>query len=115
MNPAQFLLLGAKNSVTAFNRTTGQIVWTTQLKGSGLGQAFVTIHVDGLQVFAHASGELFCLELTTGRLLWSNPLKGLGYGIASLATTGSNPNLTAAQAQLIAAQQAAAHASHGAG
>ena len=115
MNPAQFLLLGAKNSVTAFHRTTGEIAWTTQLKGSGFGQEFVTLHVDGLQVFAHARGQLHCLELTTGRLLWSNPLKGLGYGIATLATPGSNPNLTAAQAQLIAAQQAAAHASHSGG
>lgn len=114
MNPAHLLLLGAKNSVCAFNRNNGDLVWRTQLSGSGFGGEFVTIHVDGLQVFAHGRGELHCLELTTGRVLWSNPLKGLGYGIATLATPGANPNLTAAQAQLIA-QQAAAHASHSGG
>ncbi len=113
MNPANLLIVGAKNSVSAFNRANGQLVWTTRLQSSGLSQAFVNIHLDGLQVFAHASGELFCLELTTGRILWTNPLKGFGYGIATLATPGSTPNLTAAQAQVIAAQQAAAASSGG--
>ncbi len=111
MNPAHLLLLGAKNSVSAIHRQNGSIVWTTQLKGSGLGVSFVTLHVDGLQVFAHAGGELYCLELSTGRLLWHNPLKGLGYGIASLTTPGAPANLTAAQAQIIAAQQASASGS----
>jgi outer membrane protein assembly factor BamB len=113
MLSSQLLIVGAKNSVSAFNRSTGQLVWTTQLQSSGLGQAFVNIHIDGLQVFAHAGGELFCLELSTGRILWTNPLKGLGYGIATLATPGSTPNPSAAQAQAIAAQQAAAASSGG--
>ncbi len=117
MNPANLLLLGVKYSVSAVSRIDGSIIWTTQLKKSGLGAGdFVTLHVDGLQVFAHASGELYCLELSTGRILWNNPLKGLGYGIATLATQDVKANLTAAQAQLIAAQQAAAtsaaHPSH---
>jgi outer membrane protein assembly factor BamB len=116
MNPANLLFLGVKNSVTALSRIDGTIVWTTQLKKTGLGGDFVTLHIDGLQVFAHASGELYCLELSTGRILWNNPLKGLGYGIATLATQDVKANLTAAQAQLIAAQQAAAtsaaHPSH---
>lgn len=108
MNPAQLLIVGAKNSVSAFNRNNGEFVWTTKLKGSGLGHEFVTIHIDGPQVFAHARGELFCLELTTGRQLWTNPLKGFGYGIATLATPGGATSPTATQAHLIAAQQAAA-------
>jgi outer membrane protein assembly factor BamB len=116
MNPANLLFLGVKNSVTALSRIDGTIVWTTQLKKTGLGGDFVTLHIDGLQVFAHSSGELYCLELSTGRILWNNPLKGLGYGIATLATQDVKANLTAAQAQLIAAQQAAAtsaaHPSH---
>jgi outer membrane protein assembly factor BamB len=113
MNPSQMLIVGAKNSVSAFNRMSGSLLWTTQLKGGMVGGEFVTLHVDGLQVFAHARGELFCLELSTGRILWSNPLKGLGYGIATLATPGSTPSITAAQAQVIAAQQAAAASSGG--
>ncbi len=109
MNPANLLFLGVKNSVTALSRIDGSIIWTTQVKKSGLsGVDFVTLHVDGLQVFAHACGELYCLELTTGRILWNNPLKGLGYGIATLATLDAKINLTAAQAQLLAAQHAAA-------
>jgi outer membrane protein assembly factor BamB len=116
MNPANLVFLGVKNSVSALSRIDGSIVWTTQLKKSGLGGDFVTLHIDGLQVFAHASGELYCLELSTGRILWNNPLKGLGYGIATVATQDVKANLTAAQAQLIAAQQAAAtsaaHPSH---
>jgi len=117
MNPANLIFLGVKQSVSALSRNDGSIIWTTQLKNSVLGGGdFVTLHVDGLQVFAHSSGELYCLELPTGRILWNNPLKGLGYGIATLATQDAKANLTAAQAQLIAAQQAAAtstaHPSH---
>lgn len=106
MNPANLLIVGAKNSVSALDRRNGQLVWTTQLKG-GFGHEFVTIHIDGLQVFAHAGGELFCLDLTTGSQLWNNPLKGLGYGIATLATPGGTGAPTAAQAHLIAVQQSA--------
>jgi outer membrane protein assembly factor BamB len=113
MLSSQLLIVGAKNSVSAFNRSTGQLVWTTQLKGGMVGGEFVTLHIDGLQVFAHARGELFCLELSTGRILWTNPLKGLGYGIATLATPGAAQHPTAAQAQVIAAQQAAAASSGG--
>lgn len=117
MNPANLLFLGVKQSVSAFSRIDGSIIWTTPLKKSSLaGGDFVTLHIDGLQVFAHSGGELYCLELSTGRILWNNPLKGLGYGIATLATQDVKANLTAAQAQLIAAQHAAAasaaHPSH---
>jgi outer membrane protein assembly factor BamB len=115
MNPAQMLIVGAKHKVSAFNRTNGSLLWTTQLKGGMVGGDFVTLHIDGLQVFAHTRGELFCLELSTGRILWTNPLEGYGYGIATLATPGANPNLTAAQAQAFANQQAAAASGSAAG
>lgn len=108
MNPAQMLLVGAKHTVSAFNRSNGSLLWTTQLKGGMVGGDFVTLHIDGLQVFAHTRGELFCLELSTGRILWTNPLEGYGYGIATLATPGAAQYATAAQAQVFAAQQAAA-------
>jgi hypothetical protein len=103
MDPANLLFIGAKNSVSALDRTNGNFVWTTQLQRSALGAEFVTLHVDGRQVFAHTGGELYCLEISTGRILWTNPLKGLGYGIATITTHDAAANPTAAQAQVIAA------------
>jgi outer membrane protein assembly factor BamB len=99
MDPANLLFIGAKNSVSALDRTNGNFVWTTHLKRSGLSVEFVTLHVDGGQVFAHAGGELFCLEISTGRILWTNPLRGLGYGIATITTQDAKMNPAAAQAQ----------------
>lgn len=92
------VLLGIKNSVVAFDRKDGRIAWTSKLPASGVGGDFVSLHADGIQVFAYAGGQLSCLELTTGRILWTNPLKGLGYGMATLTTPGAGSGQTALHA-----------------
>ena len=88
------VLLGTKNSVVAFERKDGRMTWTTRLPSGGIGGEFVSLHADGIQVFAYAGGQLSCLELTTGRILWTNPLKGLGYGMATLTTPGAGSDQT---------------------
>jgi outer membrane protein assembly factor BamB len=103
INPAmklqEFILIGVKHSVSAVSKSDGRVLWTTKLPG-GLGGDFVTVACDGERVFAHSSGQLFCLDLWTGRMLWTNELRGYGYGLASIWIPGmaSAPDLAAVQA-----------------
>lgn len=52
------ILIGIKGSVIALDRTTGQQLWLTQLKGGD----FVNVLVDGDRVIATMRGEAFCLD-----------------------------------------------------
>jgi outer membrane protein assembly factor BamB len=77
----QPLLIGIAGTVLALDRTTGQEVWRTPLKGGD----FVNLTVVGEQVLATTRGEIFCLD-KNGAILWHNPLKGLGHGLVTVAT-----------------------------
>jgi|SRR5665213_180656 len=91
MNSHDIVLLGVKFSVLAFNKTTGERLWSADL-GSGLSEGFVTLLADDKQVYAHSRGKLFCLDLFSGKELWSDTLSGYGYGLASLAAPGIQPS-----------------------
>jgi outer membrane protein assembly factor BamB len=81
MKSSELVFIGIKGSVIAMNRTTGEQVWVTRLKGSD----FVNVvHHDGL-IFATCYGEVFCLDPLSGAVLWHNPLKGYGLGLATIA------------------------------
>lgn len=82
MKTSDLLYIGIKGSVVALNRTTGEQVWSTHLKGSD----FVNVLVEGGRIFATCYGEVFCLDPLSGEGLWHNRLKGLGTGLATLAT-----------------------------
>lgn len=86
MEAHEILVFGIKGSVVAFHRETGVQLWSTHLKGS----EFVSVVADTRRVYAHAKGELFCLDLFTGEGVWSDPLKGFGYGPATLALPDVN-------------------------
>ena len=110
ISPASILLLGVKKRVMALNRDTGERLWQRDLPGAMLGDSFVTLIADDRRVFAHAKGELFCLDLFTGQVLWQDNLPGLGFGLAMLALPGglgSSPP-PAAQRQRQEQQSAAA-------
>ena len=110
MTSNDLLLLGVKSRVLAISKTDGHTVWSTQLPG-GMGTTFVTVLADGQRIYAHARGQVHCLNLLSGDLLWSNDLPGCGYGFASLAlANGATAPDPAVAAALIAAQQAAANA-----
>lgn len=85
MKTSDLVFIGIKGSVIALNRTTGEQVWVTPLKGGD----FVNIVVQGDRVLASCSGEIFCLDSRTGEGLWHNPLKGFGMGLAVIATDGN--------------------------
>jgi outer membrane protein assembly factor BamB len=99
MKLQEIILIGVKHSVSAVSKADGHMLWTAKLPG-GLGSDFVAVACDGERVFAHSSGQLFCLDLSTGRLLWTNELRGYGYGLASICVPGraSSPDLAAVRA-----------------
>ena|SRR6266481_5783672 len=99
MKLQEIILIGVKHSVSAVSKANGAVLWTTKLP-SGLGGDFVTVACDGERVFAHSSGQLFCLDLGSGRMLWVNELSGYGYGLASICVPGmaSSPDLAAVRA-----------------
>jgi outer membrane protein assembly factor BamB len=85
MKTSDLVFIGIKGSVVALNRTTGEQVWATHLKGYD----FVNVVVQNETVLASCCGEIFRLDPLTGDRLWHNPLKGFGTGLATMATEGS--------------------------
>lgn len=79
---ANLLVAGVKGTVLAINRTTGEEVWRTPLKGSD----FVNLVIDNENIYASTKGEIFCLNAATGELRWHNKLSGLGFGLVTIAT-----------------------------
>lgn len=79
------LFIGIQGHVLALDRATGEEVWRTKLKGSD----FVSLVLDGSDIFASAQGRLFCLDSRSGNIRWENTLKGLGVGLLSIAGTGA--------------------------
>jgi outer membrane protein assembly factor BamB len=92
---AKIIHLGVRGSVMAVNSATGEIVWTTALKGS----EFVNVVLDGVNLFATTRGEIFCLDPQGGGIRWHNPLKGYGLGLITIAGEGIAPNTAAASAE----------------
>ena len=109
MKAEDIVLIGVKQSVIAFHKTSGKRLWAADL-GSGLGGGFVSVIADEARVYAHARGELCCLDLFSGRELWRDRLAGSGYGLASLALSGQ-PFVTPAPAYERKRQQDASAAS----
>jgi len=83
--PADLVFVGIKGSVVALNRSSGEQVWVTPLKGSD----FVNVVVQNGVILASCHGEVYCLDPLTGNGLWHNPLKGFGLGLATIATEGN--------------------------
>lgn len=82
MNSSDLIFVGIKGSVIALNRSTGQQVWATHLKGGD----FVNAVIQEGKIIATCCGEIFCLDAVTGKPVWHNPLKGYGRGLATIAT-----------------------------
>ena len=95
MKISELVFVGIKGSVVALNRSTGEQVWATHLKGSG----FVNVVLDTGRILATTSGEIFCLDANTGQGMWHNPLKGFGLGLATIATESAPQGNTTAMAE----------------
>jgi outer membrane protein assembly factor BamB len=75
------LVIGIKGSVIALDRSGGETLWSTHLKGS----QFVTVAVEDGAIYAGTSGRLYCLDPGTGSVRWTNELPGMGYGLICIA------------------------------
>jgi outer membrane protein assembly factor BamB len=105
MKTSELVFVGIKGSVVALNRTTGEQVWATRLKGYD----FVNVVLDGGLVLTTCCGEIFCLDPLSGEVLWHNRLKGFGIGLATIATAeGVGSGLTAVLAEKQRRDRAAA-------
>src|ERR1022692_3994256 len=102
------VFIGIHGTVVALDRATGEEVWRTSLKGD-----FVNVVLQDGDLYAAASGELFCLDPSTGHIRWQNELKGLGRGRVTIATTGSQQTLVMRKKQQQDEAAAAAAASAG--
>jgi outer membrane protein assembly factor BamB len=91
MKTSDLIFVGIKGTAIALERTTGKQVWATHLKGSN----FVNVLLQGEQVLATTSGEVFCLNALNGDPLWNNPLTGFGLGLATISTAFASPNASA--------------------
>jgi glucose dehydrogenase len=100
------LYVGFNRRAAALDKRTGELIWSWKARD---GSGFVSILLEGDQLFVSVQGYTYCLDATTGKELWMNPLKGFGVGAATLATsTGSSNHAILGEAQ--AAQQRAAQA-----
>jgi outer membrane protein assembly factor BamB len=87
--------IGIFGEVVALDRVTGEEVWRTNLKGAD----FVTVVLDGGDLFAATKGELFCLDPATGKERWRNRLKRLGRGLVSISPGSGQQVVSASEKQ----------------
>jgi len=101
-SPSSTIFAGIRGTVVAIDRESGDIRWSTDLKGAD----FVNVTLQDGDLFAASKGRLYRLDPITGNILWCNELPGLGYGIVTVA--GASQATGAAEQQRRAAQAAAA-------
>ena len=80
-DPTHRLFIGARGMVLAIDRTNGQEVWRSRLKGGD----FVNVVLSEGSLYATTHGELFCLDAASGNIIWHSSLKGLGRGLITIA------------------------------
>src|SRR5215468_2374066 len=78
---ASAVFVGTKGTVLAVDRSSGETLWETDLKGT----EFVDVMTLDGDLFAASRGRLYRLDPAGGAILWVNDLPGLGWGIVSIA------------------------------
>lgn len=107
------LYVGFNRRVAAIDQRSGAVIWQwTASHGTG----FVSLLLEGEQLFVSVNGYLYALDARTGAQLWHNPMKGFGYGVTSLCSSrGRSGDALLGEAQAQAARHSAAGTSHGGG
>jgi len=100
------VFIGTKGTVLAIERSSGETLWTTDLKGSDFVDVMI---VDG-DLFAASKGRLYRLDPAGGNILWCNELPGMGWNIVSIAGSHSS-----SAAEKVKRDQAAAAAAASSG
>ena len=100
------VIVGIKGTVLAIDRATGNTLWQADLKGSD----FVSVSLEGNELFAASRGQVYRLDPATGNILWTNSLPGLGWGIVAIAADSSGAAAAAEKRRADAAAAAGAAA-----
>ena len=79
------VFIGTKGTVVAVDRSSGETLWSTELKGS----EFVDVMLVDGDLFAASKGRLYRVDPASGAILWVNDLPGLGWNIVSIAGSHS--------------------------
>ena len=87
----ELVFAGFNSRVAALDRRTGDIVWDWR---APTGSGYVSLLLDGDQLFVAVRGYQYCLDPLTGDQLWFNRMEGFGYGISCLTTTRGNTDQT---------------------
>ena len=77
------LFIGIKGHAVCISKEDGEEVWRTKLKSMA---SVTNICFDENNVYAYASGYLFCLDPETGSIKWENGLSGLGHSHCIIAS-----------------------------
>lgn len=75
------IFVGTRGTVIAIDRSSGETLWETELKGSD----FVDVTIVDGDLFAASKGRLYRLDPSNGAVIWVNDLPGMGWGIVSIA------------------------------
>ncbi|MFH0981722.1 MAG: PQQ-binding-like beta-propeller repeat protein [Planctomycetota bacterium] len=111
MTLEHMVFVGFNRWVAALDRRTGDVLWKWK---APQGTGFVSLLLDGAQLFVAVQGYIYSLDAATGLLRWSNPMKGFGTGVTSFATTRGQTSYTLL-GEAHAREQAARSAAAGAG
>jgi outer membrane protein assembly factor BamB len=107
MTVDQLIFVGLNGYALAFDRDTGEIVWSNRDMKNG----YVSLLLDGDRLIASTNGYIYCLDPFTGEIRWNNPLRGYGMGApTALVSVRSQISQTLLEQAAAAIEQAAAGA-----
>ena len=106
----ELLFVGFNKRVAALDKRSGEIRWQWEAPE---GSYYVSLLLDGDDLFVSVNGYTYCLNASTGQQVWLNPMKGFGTGVTSLASTRGHSD-HAVLGQAASASAAAAVAASGA-
>lgn len=75
------VFVGIRGTVLAIDRSNGDTLWQTDLKGTD----FVNVFLQDGDLFAACRGRLYRLDPANGEIQWRNDLPGMGWGIVTMA------------------------------
>jgi hypothetical protein len=102
--PAHPVFIGIRGAVLAIDRTNGQEIWRSPLKGKDFGN----VVLENGDLYAATQGQLYCLDQSTGHVRWHTQIKGLGRDFVTIAGNQQTVVLRAKRRQEQAAADAGA-------
>ncbi|KAI8803050.1 quinon protein alcohol dehydrogenase-like superfamily [Cladochytrium replicatum] len=84
-NPDGCIFVGVLGYVYALEKSTGAILWSSTLSGTGFNPTIINPHPPTSSLLVSSGPNLRCLSAQTGGQKWENPLMGIGFGYSMVA------------------------------